>query len=134
MPANKYRQEVDTNVFQLELNCLKGAADMAAGDPESCKSCSAILNKNSKLVPVEGQESTYTWVCEFCNTSNEVCLDAEEIPKSLAVNYLVEPAPQVETEEEKTTDTDKKVEKDISVVFCLDVSGSMGSHIRVNGG
>ena len=92
---------------------------MTAGDPEFCKSCQAILNKNSKLVAVVGKEDTYCWVCEFCHTKNEVCLDAEEIPKNNEVNYLVEAAAQVQ---------DKKVggaDQDISVVFCLDISGSM---------
>jgi len=36
------------------------------------------------------------WKCEFCNHANEVLLDAEEIPKTEAVNYLVEAAAQVE--------------------------------------
>jgi len=98
---------------------------MTAGDPEFCKSCQAILNKNSKLTPIEGQENTYNWVCEFCNTSNEVCLDAEEIPKSLAVNYLIEPAPQVVHEEKAEVEVTKKVEDQTSVIFCLDTSGSM---------
>jgi len=46
-----------------------------------------------------------------------VSLEDEEIPKSNIVNYLVEAAAQVE---------DKKIAgQDISVIFCLDVSGSM---------
>ena len=63
---------------------------MTAGDPEICKCCQAVLNKNSKLTLVEGQDDTYNWICEFCNTNNEVCLDEDEIPKASAVNYLVE--------------------------------------------
>ncbi len=58
------------------------------------------------------------WNCEFCNTANEMMpLDDEERPKSEAVSYLVEAAAQVEN---------KKMQgQDISVIFCLDVSGSM---------
>jgi hypothetical protein len=57
------------------------------------------------------------WTCEFCNTPNEIMLDEEELPKSATVNYLVEAAAQVE---------DKKMGgQDISVIFCLDISGSM---------
>jgi len=44
-------------------------------------------------------------------------LDDEEIPKNEEVTYMLEAAAQVE---------DKKLAgQDISVVFCLDVSGSM---------
>lgn len=44
-------------------------------------------------------------------------MDDEERPKSDAVSYLIEAAAQVEN---------KKMQgQDISVIFCLDVSGSM---------
>ena len=92
---------------------------MTAGDPELCTDCQAILNKDSKLSPMKDKEDTYEWICEFCNKKNEVCLDSEEIPKANVVNYLVEAAAQVQ---------DKKIggaEQDISVVFCIDISGSM---------
>ena len=64
-----------------------------------------------------GQEDKQVWGCEFCCAENEVMLDEEEMPKANAVNYLVEAPAQV---------LDKKLQgQDISVVFCLDVSGSM---------
>ena len=44
-------------------------------------------------------------------------IDDEEIPKTNEVTYLIEAAAQIQ---------DKKLAgQDISVVFCLDVSGSM---------
>lgn len=42
------------------------------------------------------------------------------MPKTEAVNYIVEAAAQIE--EKSTGGT---VAKDISVVFCIDISGSM---------
>ena len=64
-----------------------------------------------------GKESLQ-WTCEFCNNTNEIFVDEEEIPKVSEVNYLVEAAAQVQ---------DKKMggNQDISVVFCIDISGSM---------
>jgi len=53
--ATKYRQEVDTNVFQLNLACLKETAEMATGDPELCTKCQAVLNKFSKVEGNEGE-------------------------------------------------------------------------------
>ena len=34
-----YHQEVDTNIYRVNLSCLKDAAAMATGDPEICKTC-----------------------------------------------------------------------------------------------
>ena len=57
------------------------------------------------------------WTCEFCHLENEVMIEEEEIPQSNEVTYLLEAAAQVE---------DRRMGgQDISVVFCLDVSGSM---------
>jgi hypothetical protein len=87
---------------------------LATGDPEVCKTCKAIFNIDSKIT-LKGDQQV--WICEFCNTANEVMLDDEELPKSATMNYLVEAAAQVE---------DKKMgAQDISVIFCLDTSGSM---------
>ena len=52
-------------------------------------------------------------------------MDEEERPKASTVSYLVEAAAQVE---------DKKMNgQDISVIFCLDVSGSMCVSMPVQG-
>lgn len=92
---------------------------MATGDPETCTKCNAVFNIHSKVdkeIKMDGSEEQ-SWTCEFCCNVNSVCLDEEEIPKSAEVNYLKEAAAQV---------VDKKLAgQDISVVFCLDVSGSM---------
>ena len=61
--------EVDTNVFQICLSCLKEGAELATGDPELCKKCKAAFNKDSKIIVVEEQQR---WYCEFCNYANDV--------------------------------------------------------------
>ena len=57
-------------------------------------------------------------MCEFCNQRNVVCIEEEEIPKSDAVNYILEAV-------EKGAGKKAGAEDDFSVVFCIDVSGSM---------
>lgn len=37
--ASKNYVEVDTNVFQISLDCLKKDTEMATGDAEVCKGC-----------------------------------------------------------------------------------------------
>lgn len=73
------------------MKCLKDDAEIATGDPNQCESCKAYFNNHSKLV---GEESgKQKWVCEFCNHTNFVQLEEEELPKSEATNYILEAAP-----------------------------------------
>jgi len=90
---------------------------MATGDPVICAKCQGVFNSFSKTKPIMGKDSL-SWTCEFCNHANEIFVDEEEIPKVSEVNYLVEAAAQAQ---------DKKMggNQDISVVFCIDISGSM---------
>jgi Mg-chelatase subunit ChlD len=55
-----------------------------------------------------------------------VNIEPEEKPKTDAVSYILEAAP-IKTEAEKKTEEKSAggVNKDISIVFCVDVSGSM---------
>jgi hypothetical protein len=58
------------------------------------------------------------WKCEFCSKDNIVNLAGPEIPKKDAVNYILENA--------KAEENKKKSEEEIAIVFCIDISGSMG--------
>lgn len=108
---NKYHVEVDTNVFELAMDCLKDEkVEIATGDAEFCTECKAVFNYKSKI-------DKDCWKCEFCNNNNKVDLEEEERPKTDAVSYLLEASAQVENK--------KMAGQDISVIFCLDVSGSM---------
>lgn len=54
----KYRQEVDTNVYQIQLSCLKDAGvELATGDPVFCTSCQAAFNKHSKIEETKDADS-----------------------------------------------------------------------------
>ena len=81
-----------------------------------------MYSKLSELTEEEKKsqelEDEKVWVCEFCNTRNIVNLMEEEIPKKDAVNYILENA--------KAEENKKRSEEEISIVFCVDISGSMG--------
>ena len=69
------------------------------------------------------------WDCEFCSHKNFVDIDPEEKPKTHTVNYIIESAPQAKEkneEEKKQIGGTEGAAKDISIVYCIDVSGSMG--------
>ena len=110
----KFVQEFDTNVYEVALNCLENKGNLATGDAELCTTCAGVFSKFSKITLEEDQQ---IWTCEFCNTKNEVMIDDEEKPKTNETTYMIEAAAQV---------LDKKFSThEISVVFCLDISGSM---------
>lgn len=71
---------------------MKDKAELATGDPTFCCNCKAVFNMHSKIEEVKGDDEKQIWTCEFCLTKNEVNLDDEEIPKTGAVNYIVEAA------------------------------------------
>ena len=106
------------------MSCLKETtAELATGDPILCTGCQAMFNFFS-LLTVE--EEKQVWVCEFCNHKNSVHIDAEEKPKSDTVSYIIEAAPvQTKAGTEETKKDECSLAKDISIVYCIDVSGSM---------
>jgi hypothetical protein len=101
------------------MSCLKKKAEFATGDPTYCQSCKAIFNKFSKAEP-NPEGNGQIWSCEFCNHKNFINLEAEEMPKTDTVNYIIDAATVMEDEKK-----DDELAKDISVVYCIDVSGSM---------
>eukprot|EP00347_Sterkiella_histriomuscorum_P012379 403368807 len=156
-PARIFKQEVDTNVFNICMGTLKNDGELATGDPIFCKGCGASFNLHSIIVDAQSNsgmisssvlgskkfkeddqeeqkkepvmqidtgsgydpaQSGKIWPCEFCNFRNPIDVEPEEMPKSNQVTYILEAAAQV---------YDKKAlgNQDVSVIFCIDISGSM---------
>ena len=44
-----FRQEFDTNVFEVALSCLEHKGKIATGDAEICQKCKAVFNQYSVL-------------------------------------------------------------------------------------
>jgi RNase P subunit RPR2 len=118
-PAQTYQQEVDTNVYKISMATLSHGVELASGDPVFCKNCQALFNSNSKAEDnKESGDEGQIWTCEFCYTKQEVNFEPEELPKSNTINYMLEAAAQVH--EQKVIG-----KQETSVVFCIDISGSM---------
>ena len=128
MDRETHTVEFDTNIFKVSLECLQNKGQLVTGDAEFCKNCQGVFNKTSKIVEENGQQ---VWTCEFCNTRNEVMIGEEELPQSTEVTYLLEAAAQVEQAEEEKKASGEKKSDEISVVFCIDISGSMRSGNRL---
>jgi hypothetical protein len=58
-----------------------------------------VFNKHSKIEEIKdaetGEVTKQIWNCEFCVAKNEVQFEPEELPKTTAVNYIIEAAAQV---------------------------------------
>ena len=115
--ANNYAQEFDTNVFEVKLDCLADKGQLATGDAEICIKCQAVFNKFSVLTEREGNQ---IWKCEFCANENDVMIGEEEVPQTDELTYLLEASAQVQA-----AAVGGNAAQDISIIFCVDISGSM---------
>jgi hypothetical protein len=102
--------------MQVDLNCLNAEAELATGDPVFCANCNIILNSTSKLAKKPDSDDEYLWICEFCGATNNPILEQEEIPKSDQITYVIENAQGA---------SQSSANDDTTVIFCLDISGSM---------
>ena len=126
--SKKHKQEIDANVVAVNLHEISEEKELATGDLVLCANCSACLNNFSKLLPEEG-ENKWLWECEFCCYGNHINIEEEEKPKTESVTYVLSKPPLVAEspgEETKVEEEEKKDHSDeTSVIFCIDISGSM---------
>ena len=54
-PSSHY-QEFDTNVFEVNLDCVAKTGECATGDAEICNSCKGVFNKFSQLTKPLGDD------------------------------------------------------------------------------
>lgn len=56
--GRRFEQEIDTNVFSINMSTLKHGSELATGDPIFCKTCNAAFNVYSKYeeTKVDGEE------------------------------------------------------------------------------
>lgn len=112
-----------TNVIRLELGKLGEAAVVATGDPVFCSKCKSMFNFHSVIAEQENSNQGKQWACEFCEEKNPIDIVEEEIPKQDTIDYLLEPAPELnEAQGESNT-----------VIFVIDTSGSMCVTTEVEG-
>eukprot|EP01114_Cavostelium_apophysatum_P023522 TRINITY_DN888_c0_g1_i2.p1 TRINITY_DN888_c0_g1~~TRINITY_DN888_c0_g1_i2.p1 ORF type:complete len:545 (+),score=140.04 TRINITY_DN888_c0_g1_i2:103-1737(+) len=108
-------RQADTNVISIQFGNLLEGAHISTGDPIFCTQCNANFNVHSKI-------NGNVWKCEFCDKENEVKVDAEEVPKVDTVDYIVGSVAQAKISEDSNT-----------VIFCIDISGSMCVSYEVAG-
>lgn len=124
--TNKAVPKVDTNIFEVNLNCLVNTPALSTGDPTRCQSCNSALNFASTVTQLESQKQ---WICEFCSYANIISIEDEEIPKAPEQNYLLEgPSLIISDQTAPVSNTDTS-----ATIFCIDISGSMSFSKQVQG-
>eukprot|EP01116_Phalansterium_solitarium_P022340 TRINITY_DN7337_c0_g1_i2.p1 TRINITY_DN7337_c0_g1~~TRINITY_DN7337_c0_g1_i2.p1 ORF type:complete len:671 (+),score=201.42 TRINITY_DN7337_c0_g1_i2:186-2198(+) len=116
----------NTNVLSVDFGTLAAGVELATGDALVCSNCAAVLNCHSTIATRsssgDGHDAKQSWTCEFCSNENDIDCAPEEIPKANSVDYIVAPpATTVASEDSRM------------IVFCIDVSGSMGVSYEIQG-
>ena len=121
----RYKQRVDTNVVCVKLSTLQNRGFVATGDAVFCSSCKSALSYKSVLVPLDSDASRQVWTCEFCEVANEVSVEPEEFPQADTMDYMIMSRSEAAAAVSEA--------KDVAVVFCIDISGSMVVSQAVSG-
>ncbi|XP_052769779.1 circularly permutated Ras protein 1-like [Mya arenaria] len=129
-------RKADANVLLLKMDILEEEPRVVTGDPVHCAGCDAILSAISVIEKPEGADHS-SWVCEFCDHMNEnLDISPDEVPRGESFDFVLvaarkdgeAPAEEVATGE---TTPEKKEESKGMVVYCMDISGSMSSMVRL---
>lgn len=120
--------QADTNVVIVKFGDLGvDSGHIFAGDAVFCAGCRVVLSRTSKDHIVFGADAaaasasasgsgSAVWTCEFCSHRNVVDVSQEEIPDQEMRDYVLSAA---------SVSDDHKDKNGGSVIFCMDVSGSM---------
>jgi len=106
--------KVNTNVMTINFEEIEKNSHRATGDPIRCERCIGYLSVDSKY-----DMSTKTWVCEFCGYPNILDLEEEDLPKHSIMTYI--------DPDQEVSSAPAAVTYSPSVIFCIDISGSMSS-------
>eukprot|EP01125_Pyxidicula_operculata_P008162 TRINITY_DN275_c0_g2_i1.p1 TRINITY_DN275_c0_g2~~TRINITY_DN275_c0_g2_i1.p1 ORF type:complete len:1179 (+),score=388.10 TRINITY_DN275_c0_g2_i1:39-3575(+) len=123
------RRMIDGNVVHVPMSSLGSKYELATGTSFSCQDCPGVISLHSKLKPT-GKEDNFDWVCEYCGCENNVTIEAGEIPRVENSEYVISPPTVVNT---KPGDDGVHMDERGYVIFCIDISGSMGSLVEVEG-
>eukprot|EP00347_Sterkiella_histriomuscorum_P005858 403355007 len=120
MLNDKYKWEVGTNVAKIAFKAIYEDQESLYGQPVTCSQCQVILNLFSKFETDVNEPTKSIWNCELCGTTNKFeSLNEYSIPNHQNNRYFIKKNEKIQLPQKKMKPTD------ISVVYCLDVSGSM---------
>jgi hypothetical protein len=109
--------EVDTNVVEVKFASLTEEVQTTTSQLLMCSECRAVLNSQSKVTSEGGQ---IHWHCEFCSVLNHFDPDTQ-LPSSDIMTYVISGSFS-QTADQSSQRT---------VVFCIDISGSMDNATSV---
>jgi hypothetical protein len=116
----------DPNILILQLGKLADPCQVHSGDAIRCATCAAVLSSTACASSPQGGAGL-TWTCSICGDRNKnLEATSDEVPSAPSVDYLLTPVAPSAPPSEAAVSSD-----DGLVIFCLDLSGSMGVTIKV---
>ncbi|KAH3761125.1 actin 11 [Pelomyxa schiedti] len=113
---------ISTNALHVQVGKLVSSkVEEATGAPTECKTCGACVSFLSPLQQITGQQYSHEWTCEFCHTPQQILLDEHEIPTVANIEYFISGG-------SLGVSNTRPI-----VLFCIDISGSMGITTEVSG-
>ncbi|CDW84580.1 type a von willebrand factor domain-containing protein [Stylonychia lemnae] len=119
----KYKEKVDTNIIHLNLQTIKDIRNLKNDKPIYCEQCKAVLNK---YCDISKEQERLIWKCSFCfkvNTSEP----GAQIQSNLNTTYCLDDLNKNGIQDKNNLD------EDITIIFCIDISGSMAEICNRNG-
>ncbi|KAL9646474.1 hypothetical protein ABK040_006470 [Willaertia magna] len=101
-------RKLDANSFVVKLGALQDVDNVIHSKSIECDKCSASFTSNSKI------KNQNSWVCEFCNNVN-TSNDLPKLSVGKTIDYCTKPVQR-----------NQELDDNSFVIFCLDISGSMG--------
>nr|BAN42528.1 hypothetical protein, conserved [Entamoeba invadens] len=110
--------EVDTNIISVDFSSLQTEIEPLQSEPPKCPSCASYFTLNSFT-----EDGNIT--CPFCNAITRISSPKDSYISEETVELVISP-PELQ-KLEKVVEKTEKTEDNKTIVFCIDVSGSMGS-------
>ncbi|CDW89289.1 type a von willebrand factor domain-containing protein [Stylonychia lemnae] len=113
----KYKEKVDSNIIHLNLQTIKDMKNLKNGKPTYCDQCKAAINSYCEI---SKDVNNFSWKCAFFNKINASII-GDQVQQNMITTYCNDS----QSIEEVIGIADQ--DEDITIIFCIDISGSMGS-------
>ncbi|ELP84105.1 hypothetical protein EIN_502380 [Entamoeba invadens IP1] len=110
--------KVDTNIISANFSTLQTEIEPLQSEPPKCPSCGSYFTVNSF-------KEDGNIICPFCNSITHISSPKDSYISEETVELVLSP-PELQ-KLEKVEEESEKVIDNKTIVFCIDVSGSMGS-------
>ena len=118
LTLEEYKKFIEISKISTNITSLEEEKDDSNKD-------TGKINQSDFLRLEDIKSYNKVWICEFCEKHNIVSIEKEEVPSKDDIIYFKQNFSQVKNPIQS--------EKDITVIFCIDTSGSMSITTEIEG-